>query len=154
MWNYSCSAPWGACLGPCDGVWELRLKGICGEGLGIWHWAELGTSFGMLGTAVLLGLFSSPDLFAIRADSTHGCGLSPVVEHTATRSWRGTVFSQPGWTKCELGMKPHVLSWFVTDSSEMLSHLPRPVWDHWGIAGKEGWDYLLRLLSAVRCPYC
>lgn len=60
-------------------MWELRLKGICREELGIWHWAELGTSLGMLGTEALLGLFSSPDLFAIHADSTHGCGLSPVA---------------------------------------------------------------------------
>lgn len=42
-------------------------------------------------------------------------------------------------------------SWFVTDSSEMLSHLPRP---GRGSAGKEGWDHLLQLLAAVRCPYC
>lgn len=34
------------------------------------------------------------------------------------------MFSQPGWTKCELGVKPHVLSWLVTDSSEMSSHSP------------------------------
>lgn len=96
-----------------------------------------------------LSLFSSPGLFAIHADSTHGCGLSPVLEHTATRSWHGIVISQPGWTQCELAVKPHVLSWFVTDSSEMLSHLPRPGWDHWGSAGKEGWDYLPGVQSDV-----
>lgn len=81
-------------------------------------------------------------------------GSAQLLEHKATRSWCGIVLCQPGWMRCELGMKPHVLSWVVTDSSEMLSHLPRPGRDHWGSAGKEGWDYLLWLLSAVRCPYC
>lgn len=41
-----------------------------------------------------LNLFSSPDLFAIHADSNVcGYGLSPALEHTAEGLWRGTMFS-------------------------------------------------------------
>lgn len=89
LWNYSCGA---AASGRVMGLGARTEGNVQGRaGCQLWNAGHCGVAGSV---QCQLSLFSSPDLFAIHADSTHGCGLSPVLEHVATRSWNCVL---PAW---------------------------------------------------------